>query len=149
LSGIFTAQNGLPYSAMVSFDLNNDGNSANDRTPGVGRNTFSLPRMFSLDARVTKNIRLGERSRIQILIEGFNVFNRTNLTAVRTTQFAGSNSSSQCGVAGTPCLLPQGVGVTAFWHSNGHLGSANPTTLAQAHLLSSPVARPSLALGAS
>jgi len=114
LSGIFTAQTALPYSALVSSDLNNDGNNSNDRTPGVGRNTFSLPRMFSLDSRVTKNVPLGERARLQILAEGFNVFNHANITAVRTTQFAVSNAPAGCGIASLPCLVPQGTGLNAF-----------------------------------
>jgi hypothetical protein len=114
LSGIFTAQTGLPYSAMVSSDLNNDGNSSNDRTPGVGRNTFFLPRSISLDPRVTKNIPLGEKARLQVFVEGFNVLNHGNVSAVRTTQFAVSNSLPVCGIAGTPCLTPQNIGLNAF-----------------------------------
>lgn len=114
ISGIFTAQTGLPYSAMVSSDLNNDGNAANDRTPGIGRNTFFHPRMISLDTRMTKNIRLSERSRFQILAEGFNILNRGNVSAVRTTQFGMSNSVAVCGIAGVPCLVPQNTGLNAF-----------------------------------
>jgi len=67
LSGIFTAQSGLSYSALVSFDLNNDGNSNNDRTPGLGRNTFHLPRSISLDPRVTKNLPISEHVRLQLI----------------------------------------------------------------------------------
>src|SRR2546425_11414722 len=49
LSGILTAQSGQPYSAMVNTDLNNDSNRSTDRTPGLGRDTFYLPRSVSLD----------------------------------------------------------------------------------------------------
>src|SRR6266704_617934 len=44
LSGILTAETGQPYSGMVSSDLNLDGNSRTDRAPGLGRDTFYLPR---------------------------------------------------------------------------------------------------------
>ncbi len=122
LSGIFTAQTGLPYSALVSFDLNNDGNNANDRTPGLGRNTFFVPRMISLDPRVTKNIPLSEHVRLQVVAEAFNALNHANISAVRTTQFAVSNLPSVCGIAGLPCIAPQNTGLNAFGVPTGTSG---------------------------
>jgi hypothetical protein len=88
LSGIFTAQTGQPYSALVNFDLNGDGNSRTDRVPGVGRDTFYLPNFVSLDPRLTKSIPLRERVRLQLILEAYNVFNRTNYTSVSSTQFS-------------------------------------------------------------
>jgi len=114
LSGILTAQSGLPYSGLVNFDLNNDGNSATDRTPGLGRNTFYLPTTISLDSRVTRNVQFTERARLQFIWEAFNLFNRANINGVRTTQFSRSTSAAVCGIAGTPCLVPQTAGATAF-----------------------------------
>jgi len=98
----------------VNFDLNNDGNSATDRTPGLGRNTFYLPRTVSLEPRVTRNVHLTERARLQFIWEAFNVFNHANISGVRTTQFSRSTSAAVCGIAGTPCLVPQDIGATAF-----------------------------------
>jgi hypothetical protein len=121
LSGIFTAQTGLPYSGLVSFDLNNDGNN-NDRTPGLGRNTFHLPRSISLDPRVTKNLAITENVRLQFIAEAFNVFNHGNVVAVRTTQFGVSNSTAVCGIVGTPCLVPQNTGASAFGVPTASLG---------------------------
>ncbi len=114
LSGILTAQSGQPYSGLVSFDLNNDGNSATDRTPGLGRNTFPFPATAALDLRITRNVRLTESAKVQFIWEGFNVLNRANITGVRTTQYAYSTSSLACGAAGAPCLLPQNTGLSAF-----------------------------------
>ncbi len=114
LSGILTAQSGLPYSGLVNFDLNNDGNSATDRTPGLGRNTFYLPRTVSLDPRVTRNVHLTERARLQFIWEAFNVLNHANISGVRTTEFSRSTSTAVCGIAGTPCLVTQDIGATAF-----------------------------------
>lgn len=107
LSAIFTAQTGQPYSGQVNFDLNRDSNSRTDRTPGLGRNTFSLPKFVSLDPRITRNVKLAERARMQFIVEAFNVFNRSNFTDVNRTQFSRSTSSAACGIAGTPCLVPQ------------------------------------------
>jgi hypothetical protein len=114
LSGIFTTQSGHPYSGLVSTDLNNDGNSATDRTPGLGRNTFYLPATVSLDPRVTRSVPLHERMRLQLIWESFNVLNHTNVTGVRTTQFSLSASRIICGVAGLRCLVPQNGGLSAF-----------------------------------
>ncbi len=100
LSFIFTAQGGQPYSGAVGADLNNDGNSRNDRAPGIGRNTFRLPVTYSLDPRITKNIFISEKWRIQLFGEAFNVFNRANVTNVVTTQF----SCSGCTATGSPVL---------------------------------------------
>ncbi len=114
LSGILTAQSGLPYSGLVNFDLNNDGNSATDRTPGLGRDTFYLPTTVSLDPRVTRNLQFTERVRLQFIGEAFNALNQGNISGVRTTQFSRSTSTAVCGIAGTPCLVPQNIGAAAF-----------------------------------
>jgi hypothetical protein len=125
LTGIFNAQSGEPYTALVNSDLNNDGNSRNERAPGFGRNTFNMPAIISLDPRVSRTIRFSERARLQLIAEAFNVLNHQNITGVRTTMFAFSstptppgNPATSCPVAvGVPCLIPQAVsnvGINAF-----------------------------------
>ncbi|MGH9728119.1 MAG: TonB-dependent receptor, partial [Candidatus Acidiferrales bacterium] len=87
LSGIFTAASGQPYSGFLGFDLNGDSNRNTDRTPGLGRDTFYTPTFVSLDPRVTRNVNITERYKLQFIAEAFNVFNRANITGVNTTQF--------------------------------------------------------------
>ncbi len=94
VSGILTAQSGFPYSAFVGGDLNNDGNRFTDRVPGVGRNTFTGPKFVSFDPRITREIRLFERARIQLIGEAFNVFNRANFTGINTTFFTLTGSGT-------------------------------------------------------
>jgi hypothetical protein len=106
LSGIFTAQSGQPYSGLLGFDLNNDSNSRTDRLPGLGRDTFYLPKQVTLDARVTRNVRLTEQTRLQFIAEAFNLFNHPNIIGVNTIYFSRSTSPAVCGIAGTPCLAP-------------------------------------------
>jgi outer membrane receptor protein involved in Fe transport len=114
-SFILTAQSGQPYSGMVNFDLNNDGNAANDRTPGSPRDSFYMPSTVSLDPRLMRTVNLGRRASLQIACEAFNILNRTNIVGVRTTQYAYvKNDATACGIAGTPCLMPQDQGLTAF-----------------------------------
>jgi hypothetical protein len=124
LSGIFTAQSGQPYSALVAGDLNNDGNSRTARFPGLGRDTLYLPRNISLDPRITKDLRLRESVKLQLILEAFNVFNKNNVFAVSTTQYSFSTSTKTCGVtspfpAGViGCLLPSATFGTQTSTSN-------------------------------
>ena len=106
LSGILTAQSGQPYSGIVNFDLNNDGNNRTDRTPGRGRDTFYLPNFVSLDPRITKSFPITERVTVQLIAEAYNSFNRVNYTSVSTTEF--NASTMVCGSTVNPnlCLAP-------------------------------------------
>jgi len=120
ISAIFTAQAGQPYSGQVNFDLNGDGNTNSERTPGQARNAFTLPATYSLDPRITRTVSLGERSRLQLIVEAFNIFNRANVLSVRNTQFARAldppppPAPPRCAGTTNPCLVPQTAGVTAF-----------------------------------
>jgi hypothetical protein len=107
VSGVLTAQTGFAYSARVNSDLNNDGNNATDRTPGTPRNSYRMPAIVTFDPRVTRAFHVGGRARLRLIAEAFNIFNRTNVTAVMATQYSVSNSASSCGMAGTPCLVKQ------------------------------------------
>ena len=100
--GILTAQSGHPYSGLLNFDLNNDGNTASDRTPGLRRNTFTLPASVSLDVRLTRSIPLkNDHTRLELSWEAFNLFNRANVTVVQRQQFGVSTNAADCG-AGVP-----------------------------------------------
>lgn len=66
---ILAAQSVQPHSALVSSDLNDDSNRFTDRVPDVGRDTLYLLRTVSLEPRVTKNIQLRERLKLQLIGE--------------------------------------------------------------------------------
>jgi hypothetical protein len=113
LSGLVAAESGHPYSGFVNYDLNHDGNASTDRAPGVPRNSFFLPATVSVDLRVTRRFHVTRRLSMQASLDAFNLFNRANIDAVSTTQFAYEPDPSKCGIAG-PCLVPQTEGDTAF-----------------------------------
>ena len=106
LSGIFSWATGQPYTATVSAgsgliaDLNNDGNLSNDRAPLFGRNTFRLPDQMSFDPRVTKGFEFAGL-KLELIAEAFNVFNRSNVSNVRTVYYSYNN------VGGKPTLVKQ------------------------------------------
>jgi hypothetical protein len=85
LSGIFRAQSGFHYSRTGSnVDPDGDGTfNGIDLVPG--RNAFNSPAFVNLDMRFAKRFNLGERFKLQVLFEFFNIFNRQNPAAVETT----------------------------------------------------------------
>jgi outer membrane receptor protein involved in Fe transport len=86
-STITQAQSGRPYFAGVNNDPNNDGNVATDRPPYLGRNTITGPNFVIADMRFTRDIKLYENAKLQLIFEAFNVTNRANYTAINTTQY--------------------------------------------------------------
>jgi len=67
----------LPFNILLGSDRNFDTNN-NDRPAGVGRNTGRGFDYASLDMRLNRRIRLNERVSVDLLAEGFNLFNRAN-----------------------------------------------------------------------
>ncbi len=94
LTGIFTAQSGLAYSALVSGDPNGDGITSTDRVPGTKRNQYSTPATWIVDLRVGRIIRFGEKYRLSLFAEGFNLFNRSNVQNVNNTLYAFSAANA-------------------------------------------------------
>src|SRR6266850_1063028 len=86
-SGIVTLQSGFAYSAAITGDANNDGNSATDRVPGTARNAFTTPSIYVFDTRVTKSFKFGEKYNLSFIAEAFNLFNRSNIATVNTGRY--------------------------------------------------------------
>lgn len=78
LSYIFSYGSALPFNIQTGADRNFDTN-VNDRPLGVGRNTGKGFNFASLDVRLSRRIRVHERFALELIAEGFNVFNRANL----------------------------------------------------------------------
>lgn len=112
-TGIFIAQSGIAYSATVTGNPNADGNNANDRAPGTVRNQFSTPSAYIVDLRVGRAIRFGERMRLTLFAEGFNIFNRPNVSATNNALYSfstvgGANRLTQQSNFATPRLFISG-----------------------------------------
>jgi hypothetical protein len=94
---IFEWSAGRPFNILSGQDTNNDLSSSTDRpsvdsngklfvpapfqSGNLGRNVGLTHSYQSLDLRVTRNIMLGERLRLEVIAEGFNLFNRFNEAA--------------------------------------------------------------------
>ncbi|MFI5119898.1 MAG: TonB-dependent receptor domain-containing protein [Thermoanaerobaculia bacterium] len=104
LSGIVTIASGQPYTAILAplVDINNDGNVQNDRAPGFARNSLTYPTFFSVDPRLTKDIPIGPAT-LQLIIEAFNVFNRSNVNGVNQGYYAVNGTNlTRLSAFGTP-----------------------------------------------
>ena len=96
-SPIVNLQSGRFYSPTVggNSDVQNDGNTRNDRSPFAGRNTFEAPGYAGYDLRFSRDVNLGsERAKLRLIFEAFNLFNRPNfgsinpgVASVITTQY--------------------------------------------------------------
>ena len=90
-SWILTAASGRPYNILVGADLNGDGDGGAfpsdrarrdpaDPSTSLARNTGQLPSQATLDIRVSRRFGAEQHPRIEVMVEAFNLFNRTNFT---------------------------------------------------------------------
>ena len=95
VSGIVTLSSSIPYNITTGFDSNRD-TVANDRPPGVWRNTGRGPRYANVDARLQKTFKFRKDARpdLELALDAFNVFNHANFK-----NFIGTNSSPFFGLA--------------------------------------------------
>jgi Carboxypeptidase regulatory-like domain/TonB dependent receptor len=129
LSPILAAYSGAPLTAVVSGSIPTPGLSQDAScwpgnvtsnqcfTPGGGqngtggstrfilspRNGFRLPPIWNVDMRVSRRLRFTESKALEFLIEGFNVFNRTQVTGESNGFYTVSSTSATCNAAHTTC----------------------------------------------
>jgi hypothetical protein len=100
-SWLFTLASGRPYNILAGADLNGDGDggafpsdrarrSPTDASTSIARNAGQLPSQATLDGRLAHRIALWAPVRIDLILEAFNLFNRTNFTDVNNIFGPGS-----------------------------------------------------------
>jgi hypothetical protein len=83
ISSILRAQSGFHFSRFDEASRDPDGNgNFNGIDFTAGRNAFTAPPFVGLDARFSKRFDIGERVRVELLIEFFNLLNRQNPASV-------------------------------------------------------------------
>jgi hypothetical protein len=94
LSGIFYETSGRPYSYEIfggnrltggRESINGSGGAV--YLPTVGRNTLRLPDTNRIDLRLARQLRMGERLRVQAMVEAFNLANHVSYTGVQQRAF--------------------------------------------------------------
>lgn len=115
---IFIARSGLPYTPIIGFDTQNDGNDLNDRAliggRVAGRNSARQPALYDLDLRFVKDITLkGRGHHLDLFLDVFNALNLANRNF-------GPEAISQFGDAASPVFT---AGLPLFSPGPGMLGS--------------------------
>lgn len=85
INPVFIARSGQPYTPIIGFDTQNDGNDLNDRAILGGqvaaRNSLRQPAQYDLDLRFVKDITLkGRGHHLDLFLDVFNVANFGNRT---------------------------------------------------------------------
>jgi outer membrane receptor protein involved in Fe transport len=88
-----------PGTATQGGGVNGSGGST--RFALVPRNFFKQPKIWYLDMRISRRFSITENTKLELLAEGFNLFNRTQVTTVS----AGIYSICSTGTLASPCPL--------------------------------------------
>lgn len=86
IAPIYTYYSGVPFSGTGPSNLN--GTNGSNIFPLNRRNTYRNPPIWNVDLRVSKRFRFTERYNAEFLAEGFNIFNRTQISGLNFTQYA-------------------------------------------------------------
>ena len=86
ISPIFTYYSGRPFDGTVG-GITLNGTFGDNRFPLNERNAFRLPSIANLDLRVSKRFRFTERFNLELLAEGFNILNRTQIFGLQSQLF--------------------------------------------------------------
>jgi Carboxypeptidase regulatory-like domain len=87
LSTICTFTGGRPFNLLAGLDLNQNGDLGNGDRPliggvSVGRNAGVRPGFANVDLRLARTFTFKEHYRMQLFIEGFNLFNSVNISEI-------------------------------------------------------------------
>jgi hypothetical protein len=123
---ILNAFSGQRFTGNISGSINPQSfGFASNQTPGGGvngsggatrfalvpRNFFKQPNIWYVDARLSRRFSLTEAMKLEFLVEGFNVFNRTQVTGVNGTLY---NLSGSTLTFNTPFGATTGADSTLF-----------------------------------
>jgi hypothetical protein len=111
IAPIVTIQSGIPYSFGVTGNVAGGvstgilGAGGANRLPNVERNTERQPYVFNVDLRLSRRFRLTETANLEIFAEGFNLFNRLNVTGIASGSaytISGTNLNYNATTFGVP-----------------------------------------------
>lgn len=84
IGGIFRAQSGFHFSRFDTLNRDPDGNgNFNGIDFTAGRNAFTAAPYVDFDLRFSKRFDIGDRVKVQLLFEFFNLMNRQNPAAIQ------------------------------------------------------------------
>lgn len=100
IAPIFNILSGPRFTATVSGNANTlfgtnqagglNGSNGSTRFALVPRNYFKFPKIVNTDLRVSRRFNIRESMNIELLAEGFNIFNRTQVSGLNTSIYTAS-----------------------------------------------------------
>jgi hypothetical protein len=82
LAPIFTYNSGHPFNLLAGGEVNGNNHTPNERPIGAGRDTGLGPDYINFDMRLSWQHKVGEKTKLQLTAEGFNIANHTNFASV-------------------------------------------------------------------
>ncbi len=79
----------------------------------TGRDAFRMPKIVNTDLRISRRFHIKESSNIEVLAEGFNIFNRTQVTVVNTTIY--TNNATTNTLTFNPAFLSTTAAGGTLW----------------------------------
>ena len=99
-STIVTLQSPQYFTKYAGFDANGDVFGNNDRVGGEPRNTFKGDSLQTVDIRLERDIPIGERMKLQLMAEAFNLMNTVNVRYSNTSYGAADFCPADPGAPG-------------------------------------------------
>lgn len=82
LAPIFSFHSGHPFNLLAGGEVNGNNHTTNERPIGAPRDSGLGPNYAAFDMRLSWEHKIGERLKLQITAEAFNLFDRTNYASV-------------------------------------------------------------------
>jgi hypothetical protein len=82
LAPIFTYNSGHPFNLLAGGEVNGNNHTTNERPIGAGRDTGLGPNYVNFDMRLSWQHKVGEKAKVRLTAEGFNIANHTNFASV-------------------------------------------------------------------
>jgi len=100
LAPIFTYNSGHPFNLLAGGEVNGNNHTTNERPIGAGRDTGLGPSYTNFDMRLSWQHKIGEKARLQLTAEGFNIANHTNFASVNNEVNPLFGIGAPCPIAG-------------------------------------------------
>jgi len=101
LAPIFTYNSGHPFNLLAGGEVNGNNHTTNERPIGAGRDTGLGPSFTNFDMRLSWHHKIGEKAKLQLTAEGFNIANHTNFASVNNEVNPLFGIGAPCPIAGT------------------------------------------------
>lgn len=87
--------------------VSNSGGIIGGRPAWIERNGYRLPTLYNVDLRLARSFNVGEKLKLQLLGEAFNLFNHTNVLSLNSAQYTYTGpGSGSCSGHANGCLVP-------------------------------------------